>query len=149
MKLNWRKTFAVKEEGDVSNAKINAVVPIFVDNAKLDDHKCGRCVYRIHSSDPASEGIAGATCAIMKGNINLLSGTCMFWGEGKGDSQKVRDRQMTKQDAGYVEAPFPEFKIQCHTCMFYEHDWCHIWQGKVKDEQCCMAYSNEKVKFIK
>lgn len=145
----WRKIFAVKEQDALSNAKITAVVPVFVDSTEIDDHKCGNCIYRIHSNDQASEGIAGATCAIVKGEIDLIAGVCMFWGEGVADTEKPRDRQMTKQDAGYIIAPSADFKIQCHTCMFYEHDFCHIWQGKVKDEQCCMAYANPQVKFIK
>jgi hypothetical protein len=140
---NWRRKLAVKSD-NLSNKELSELVPIFVDKTEPEDHKCGTCKFRIRSEDRASEGVIGAKCAVMEGTISMIMGTCAYWSFGNADSEKDRDRKLSKENAQYVEASFP---IQCHTCKFYEDDWCHLWLKDVKDEQCCSAYDNEKLKW--
>jgi len=136
---SWRQIFSV-EKKNVSNEQINQNIPIFVDKTNAEDHKCGNCLFRIPQNGDA------ALCTIVEGRVSLKMGTCMFWGYGKDGSVKgdKHEAQMSQKDAGYVEG---NFVIQCHTCKFYEDDWCKLWQGKVEDAQCCMAYDNDKLKW--
>ena len=138
---NWRKLL-IEASKILSNDALVKDIPLFVDKTKPEDHKCSSCLFRI-----IRDGNKGS-CTIMEGDISLKGGTCMFWSFGKEASTEndLREMRMSKKDAGYVEA---DFKIQCHTCKFYDKDWCKLWQGNVKDEQCCMAYDNDNLKWSK
>lgn len=119
---------------------MKANMPIFVDSDDPDDHKCGNCVFRI-----MGKGDVGK-CAIMKGDISMANGTCTFWAHGDATTEdKIAPQQMDYKLAGYIEVP-KGMKINCSTCQFYEHDYCYLWDGKVKDGQCCMTWNSPKAK---
>ncbi len=138
MNNNWRTTFSVQE--NLSNEKLVKDVPLFVNKTDPGDHKCGDCLFRILQNGDK------ALCTVMEGDVSLKNGTCMFWAYGKeGSTEKDKhEMQMSKKNAGYVEG---DFAIQCGTCKFYKDNWCGLWQGNVKKEQCCMAYDNSKLKW--
>lgn len=138
------RTVAEKTEADLpflSNKGVEKVIPMFVDKDTPDDHKCGTCVFRVGSN----------RCARVEGEISFDKGTCDYWAEGKGMTEKdISSELMDWTTAGYVEAPDPGFKIQCGTCEFLKDSdesvgTCTLWQGRVKVGQCCMAYDNASV----
>lgn len=105
------------------------LVPMFVKGQS--PHTCGDCAMRYQEGDKK-------LCTIMEGEINHSKGTCAFWTKGKAaKSSDAKEYKMPQEVAGYIEQWAP---IQCSTCKAYSDDYCRLWGGKVKDEDCCMAY---------
>jgi len=113
----------------------NFGIPFFVDSTDPPDHKCGGCEHRI---------MAGGrwTCLLVDKNIDLKRGTCLLWEEGpeKYKAKDVRESRVTPETAGYVEAD----TVNCGTCMHYLAGVCRLWDGKVKEGQCCDVWEQPK-----
>lgn len=125
----------------LTNSGMQKTIPTFVDSTKIDDHKCGSCSMRIPGPDGKGR------CTIMEGQIDLKKGVCAFWAEGgPSKDSDIHEARMDKNLAGYVETKSPDAKIQCGTCRFFENNYCKLWQGSVKPEQCCMTYDSKVLK---
>lgn len=119
----------------LSNKVVTDLIPMFVDNTEPPDHKCGTCRFRMKK-----DGID--TCSIMKGEINLEKGTCAFWAEGEENKGPVGS-QMERDTAGYIES---DEEVNCGSCRHFKEGLCTLWNGKVKAEQCCMAWEGTQNK---
>ena len=87
---------------------------------------------------------------VVDGAISMSKGVCTYWSEGKAASfDDISEARMNKEGAGYVEAPSADFKIQCGTCHFFVDNYCKLWMGAVKAEQCCVSYESSHVKPVK
>lgn len=135
------KTAADKEKKlpQLSNKVVTKMIPMFVDETEPSDHKCGGCAMFIGSK---------GQCTIVQGAISGDKGSCSYWapGEGKATEEDVHEARMDYTVAGYGEAPDASFPINCGTCQYFAEGVCKLWMGKVKAEQCCMAYASSEVK---
>jgi hypothetical protein len=112
-------------------------IPFFVDSTNPPSHNCGSCEHRVKDG-------SGYTCLLVKQKINLQTGTCLLWEHGEEKytlADANRKSRSTPETAGYVEEDIP---INCSTCDHYKNDYCHLWEGKVKDEQCCDVWEHTK-----
>lgn len=134
-----RKSAALeRSDKPLSDAQMKGMMPLFVESVDPPDHKCGTCSMRI-----PGEGDRGG-CTVKEGPVSLANGTCIFWAKGPAASAgDVHERRMTDEESGYIENP-PGVPVNCGTCRFYEADHCRLWNGAVKDGQCCIAYSREQ-----
>jgi hypothetical protein len=110
-------------------------IPFFVDSTEPPDHKCGGCEHRIKIGDKY-------TCLLVNKTIDLKRGTCLLWEEGpeKYKAKDIRESRVTPETAGYIEAD----KVNCGTCMHYSAGVCGLWNGKVKEGQCCDVWEQPK-----
>ncbi len=138
--MGWLKN-AVKM---LTDKAMKDMVPIFVDaeSTKTDDHKCGNCNMRVEMP----EGPAQCTIVAPKRGISLTRGTCAWWAEGEAAKEEgIHEFRMSAKMGGYVEGPSDDFKIQCGTCSAIDGTYCKLWQGEVKESECCMVYGNPEV----
>src|SRR5579864_1844697 len=133
-RLNLQILFVVlmkimpKDEKQIKNSDFD--IPFFVDSIDPPSHNCGSCEHRVKDGE-------SYTCLLVKQKINLQTGTCLLWEHGEEKytlADAKRKSRSTPETAGYVEFNIP---INCSTCDHYSHDYCKLWEGKVKDEQCC------------
>jgi len=110
-------------------------IPFFVDSTTPPDHKCGGCEHRIRTA-------SGYTCKLVDKQIDLKRGTCLLWEEGpeKYKPADMSPSRVTPETAGYIEAD----TVNCGTCMHYSQGHCGVWDGAVKDGQCCVVWEQEK-----
>ena len=113
----------------LTDAGMKEMLPVFVDDDTPDDHKCGTCFMRT--------GTDG--CTIVSGPISFKNGVCTFWSKGAPKGE-IHESRMTYDLSGYVEVPKGK-KINCASCRFFDNGHCMLWDGKVLDGQCCIAWS--------
>ena len=122
-----------RSEKPLSDKMMKSMVPMFVDSDKPDDHKCGICSMRCKENGAES-------CTIVKGGISFKKGTCWFWAQGPASHwSKIHEDRMTYAVAGYIEMP-EGVKVQCGTCRVFDKSHCTLWNGTVKNGQCCVAF---------
>ena len=125
------KIAAERNTAPLTDEMLKGMVPMFVDEDSPDDHKCGTCFMRSGSNE----------CTIVSGPISFKNGVCSFWAKGPASKRsKIHENRMTYDLSGYVEVP-PGKKINCASCRFFDNGHCMLWNGKVLDGQCCIAWS--------
>lgn len=126
---------AARSEKPLSDKMMKSMIPMFVDSDQPDDHKCGGCKMRCKENGAES-------CITVKGGISFRLGTCTFWAIGPMSHwSKIHEDRMNYAVAGYIEVP-EGVKVNCHACRVYDQGHCTLWNGKVKQGQCCVSYSN-------
>ncbi len=119
----------------LSDRAMKSMVPMFVEATTPDDHKCGNCFMRCRENSAES-------CIIVKGGVSFTLGTCTFWAKGPASHwSKIHEDRMNYAVSGYVEVP-EGVKVNCGACRFFDNGHCTLWNGKVQEGQCCMAYSS-------
>lgn len=124
------------EPKPLTDKMMKSMMPLFVDKAKTDDHKCGHCSMRVKGQD--------TNCTVVDTVISHRKGTCMFWAEGEAmPADKIHKERMTSESAGYEDV---DGKVQCGTCKHFAKDFCVLWDGSVTPEQCCVSWSGSEKK---
>ena len=126
---------AQRSEKPLSDNGMKKMIPMFVEKDKPDDHKCGNCFMRCKENGQES-------CIIVKGGVSFRLGTCTYWAFGPASHwSAIHEDRMNYATSGYIEVP-EGIKVNCGACRVYDEGHCTLWNGTVKNGQCCMAYSN-------
>lgn len=121
--------------GQLKDADMKRMMPLFVESDSPPDHKCGSCFMRI--PDKGDVGI----CAIKAGSISMKSGVCLYWSKGNaGSLDDLHAGRMDDVTSGYEEA---KGAVQCATCKFMDDGYCKLWMGTVKPGQCCVSWTGK------
>lgn len=141
MSLFERIIEAVEEPKPLTNGLLASAVPLFVKGSTTErDHKCEGCVKFIPGN-----GEYGS-CLAVEGRISGPNGTCQHWKSGKPQmGAQTQSGRLTYAESGYVEAP-AGMEINCGTCRFVKGPLCQRWRGTVEEFDCCLVFSNPKVK---
>lgn len=133
-----------RSDKPLTDAMMKGMIPMFVEKVDPPDHKCGNCMMRVMEAGKQS-------CTIVKGGISFANGTCSYWAPGPAaTAEKIHDDRMSYALSGYVEVPEGSV-INCSSCRFFERKdagvgHCTLWNGSVKDAQCCMAWDAPNAK---
>jgi hypothetical protein len=131
----------LEQEGKkhLTNEMMTKMVPMFVaSDDPEEDHKCGNCFMRMEKDGDEAE------CTVVKGNVSLSKGVCLYWSKGDPKGKKHPAR-MDKENAVYGEMPEGE-KVNCASCQYYTMDkkYCSLWDGLANPGECCSAHDSPR-----